>query len=216
MKIPGKIEFACGVRIRFRLKYNPSTEHGFLYKGAISTQTVYLNTSELRSKAASLRAGDRVLLSGTVYTSRDAAHKRIFSLMEQGKELPYSLSDAVIYYSGSTPAAAGLPIGSCGPTTSGRMDVYAPILYDKGVVATIGKGARSREVVEAIKRNKAVYLCAIGGAGALAAQSVKTCEVIAFEDLGCEAVKKLEFHEFPLIVGVDCRGGSLFDNRVGE
>ncbi len=164
----------------------------------------------MRDKAALLLAGDRVLLSGTVYTSRDAAHKRISQLLDQGEELPYSLSDAVIYYSGATPAPDGLPIGSCGPTTSGRMDAYAPRFYDEGVIATIGKGGRSPEVVEAIIRNKAVYFCAIGGAGALAAKSVKSCEIVAFEDLGCEAVKKLELNEFPLIVAIDCHGGNMF------
>ncbi|HBT64273.1 MAG TPA: TRZ/ATZ family protein [Ruminococcaceae bacterium] len=171
---------------------------------------MYLNSSDMRDKAALLLAGDRVLLSGTVYTSRDAAHKRISQLLDQGEELPYSLSDAVIYYSGATPAPDGLPIGSCGPTTSGRMDAYAPRFYDEGVIATIGKGGRSPEVVEAIIRNKAVYFCAIGGAGALAAKSVKSCEIVAFEDLGCEAVKKLELNEFPLIVAIDCHGGNMF------
>ena len=125
--------------------------------------------------------------------------------------MPYPLKDAVIYYSGATPAPEGLPIGSCGPTTSGRMDVYAPRMYDLGLSATIGKGQRTPEVVEAIRRNKAVYLCAIGGAGALAAQSIVSCEVIAFEDLGCEAVKRLEVRDFPLIVAIDCHGGSLFE-----
>ena len=116
----------------------------------------------------------------------------------------------MIYYSGATPAPDGLPIGACGPTTSGRMDVYAPELYDRGMAATIGKGERTPEVAEAIRRNKAVYLCAVGGAGALAAKSVVSCEVIAFEDLGCEAVKRLEIRDFPLIVAIDCHGGSLF------
>ncbi|MDD3693712.1 MAG: FumA C-terminus/TtdB family hydratase beta subunit [Oscillospiraceae bacterium] len=169
-----------------------------------------LHTSNLREKATTLRAGDRVLLSGIVYTSRDAAHKRIFDLLDNGKALPYPLDDAVIYYSGATPAPTGLPIGSCGPTTSSRMDVYAPRLYDLGVVVTIGKGERSPEVIDAIRKNNAVYLCAIGGAGALSAKSVVSCEVIAFEDLGCEAVKRIEIKSFPLIVGIDCNGGNVF------
>lgn len=152
-------------------------------------------------------------LTGTIYTSRDAAHKRLFALLDGEQELPYPLEDQVIYYSGSTPAPDGLPIGACGPTTSGRMDPYAPRLYDLGLVATIGKGERAPAVVEAIRRNKGVYLCAVGGAGALAAQSVRSCEVIAFEDLGCEAVKRLEVEEFPLIVAIDCRGGNLFERR---
>lgn len=171
----------------------------------------HIHTSELRAVCPSLRAGDRVYLSGTVYTSRDAAHKRIFALLDEGGPLPYPLKDSVIYYSGATPAPKGLPIGACGPTTSGRMDPYAPRLYDDGVIATIGKGERAPAVVEAIARNKAVYLCAVGGAGALAAKSVTACEVIAFEDLGCEAVKQLEIRDFPLIVAVDCHGGNLFD-----
>lgn len=160
--------------------------------------------------APTLSAGDRVLLSGTVYTSRDAAHKRIAALLDAGEPLPYSLADAVIYYAGATPAPDGLPIGACGPTTSGRMDPYAPRLYDLGVVATVGKGARSDAVVDAIARNGGVYLCAVGGAGALAAKCVTACETIAFEDLGCEAVKRLTVRDFPLIVAVDCHGGDLF------
>lgn len=169
-----------------------------------------IHTSELRERAASLRAGDRILLSGTVYTARDAAHKRLMALLSDDATLPFALQDAVIYYSGATPAPDGLPIGSCGPTTSGRMDPFAPLLHDKGVVATIGKGERSRAVVDAIARNGGVYLCAVGGAGALAARCVSSCEVIAFEELGCEAVKRLEIRDFPLIVAIDCAGGNLF------
>ena len=175
-----------------------------------TTGALRLHTSELRQAAPRLHAGDRVLLSGIVHTSRDAAHKRILALLDEEKPLPYPLRDAVIYYSGSTPAPEGLPIGACGPTTSGRMDPYTPRLHDLGLCATISKGRRSPEVVEAIRRNGAVYLCAVGGAGALAARSVVSCEVIAFEDLGCEAVKRLEIRDFPLIVGVDCHGGNLF------
>ena len=169
-----------------------------------------LRTEELRQAAGELRAGDRVLLSGTIYTSRDAAHKRLFQLLDEGKPLPYALRDAVIYYCGSTPAPDGRPIGACGPTTSGRMDIYTPRLHDAGLCATIGKGERAEVVAEAIVRNGAVYLCARGGAGALAAECVETAEVIAFEDLGCEAVKRLTIKDFPLIVGIDCHGGNLF------
>lgn len=178
---------------------------------SLGSQAQKIHTSELRPAAKVLRAGDRILLSGTVYTSRDAAHKRIFALLDEGRPLPYPLQDAVIYYSGSTPAPEGLPIGACGPTTSGRMDIFTPRLHDLGLCATIGKGSRSKEVVEAIVRNQGIYLCAVGGAGALAAKSVRSCRVIAFEDLGCEAVKRLEIRDFPLIVGVDSRGGSLFE-----
>lgn len=169
-----------------------------------------LNTNELKEKATMLKAGDRVLLSGTVYTSRDAAHKRIFAALKNGENLPYDLNGAAIYYAGPTPAPESLAIGSCGPTTSGRMDPYAPTLLDAGLTAMIGKGERSDEVCEAICRNKGVYLCAIGGAGALASKCIKSCEVIAYEDLGCESVKKLEFDNFPLIVAIDCSGGNLF------
>lgn len=167
-------------------------------------------TSQLRELAPKLRAGDRLLLSGTVYTARDAAHKRIASLIAAGEELPFELEDAVIYYAGPTPAPEGLPIGSCGPTTSSRMDPYAPDLLDRGLVAMVGKGPRSSEVADAIVRNGAVYLCAVGGAGALAAQCITECEVIAFEDLGCESVKRLSFRDFPLIVALDCNSGTLF------
>lgn len=170
-----------------------------------------LDACELRDYAPKLRAGDRVVLSGTVYTSRDAAHKRITEAMESGAPLPYELNDAVIYYAGPTPAPENLAVGSCGPTTSSRMDVFAPALLDKGVVAMVGKGERNKSVCDAIVRNKAVYLCAIGGAGALASKCITSCEVIAYEDLGCESVKKLMFKDFPLTVAVDCSGGNIFN-----
>ena len=170
----------------------------------------YLNTENLKNNLEKLRVGDKVYLSGTVYTSRDAAHKRIFELIEKNKALPYQLKNAVIYYAGPTPTPQNLSIGSCGPTTSFRMDPYADKLYDLGVAATIGKGERSKAVIDAIKRNGAVYFCAIGGAGALAALSITECEVIAFSDLGCESVKRLTFKDFPLIVGIDGKGNSIF------
>ncbi len=169
-----------------------------------------LNTSQLREYATKLSAGDRVVLSGTVYTSRDAAHKRITAALENGEALPYDLKDAVIYYAGPTPAPENLAIGSCGPTTSSRMDVFAPLLLDKGVVAMVGKGERNEAVCDAIVRNKAVYLCAIGGAGALASKCITSCDVIAYDDLGCESVKKLTFSDFPLTVAIDCSGGNIF------
>lgn len=169
-----------------------------------------LNSSQIRQAAKTLRAGDTVYLSGTVYTSRDAAHKRITALINEGKSLPYDLKDAVIYYAGPTPTPEGLAIGSCGPTTSSRMDVYAPDFLDRGLAAMVGKGPRSKAVCDAIVRNGAVYFCAIGGAGALASKCITECEVIAFEDLGCESVKKLNFNEFPLTVAIDANGGNLF------
>ena len=168
-----------------------------------------INVNELKQFCPILHAGDRVLLSGTVYTSRDAAHKRIFEYIDSGKPLPYELDGAVIYYAGPTPTPPGMAIGSCGPTTSKRMDPYTPRLLDMGVTATIGKGERSVEVCEAIIRNKSVYLCAIGGAGALAALKITNCEVIAFNDLGCESVKRLTFSDLPLTEAVDCNGGKI-------
>ena len=169
-----------------------------------------IDTADLRQKAPELRAGDRVILSGTVYTSRDAAHKRLVSIINEGGELPFTLDGACIYYAGPTPAPEGLPIGSCGPTTSSRMDPFAPLLLDNGLCAMIGKGERNEAVCEAVKRNKAVYLCAIGGAGALAAKCVEDCEEIAFFDLGCESVKRIKIKDFPLVVGIDCHGGTMF------
>ncbi len=168
-----------------------------------------VNTRDIAEVAPTLKAGQRILLSGTVYTSRDAAHKRIKELLDKGEDIPYPLENASVYYAGPTPTPPGMAIGSCGPTTSSRMDKFAPEFMDRGLKCMIGKGKRSDEVIEAIKRNKGVYLCAIGGAGALAARCIKSCEVIAFEDLGCESVKKLEFEDFPLIVAIDCNGGNV-------
>ena len=172
-----------------------------------------INTSEIKEFAEKLRAGDTVLLSGTVFTSRDAAHKRIKELLDAGKKLPYDLNGASIYYAGPTPTPEGLAIGSCGPTTSGRMDKFAPEFLDSGLASMIGKGPRSQEVIDAVIRNGAVYFCAVGGAGAVASKCITECEVIAFEDLGCESVKRLMFKDFPLIVGIDCHGNSLFEEK---
>lgn len=169
-----------------------------------------LDCSELRAFAPKFKAGDRVVLSGKVYTSRDAAHKRITAALDAGEKLPYPLKDAVIYYAGPTPAPEGLAVGACGPTTSSRMDVYAPKLLDNGVVAMVGKGERNEAVCDAIVRNKSVYLCAIGGAGALASKCIKSCKVIAYDDLGCESVKELQFENFPLTVAVACDGSNIF------
>ncbi len=169
-----------------------------------------LNSSELKEKASTLLIGDKVLLTGYIYTGRDAAHKRFFNLLDKGEQLPFDIKNAVIYYAGPTAAPEGKPIGSCGPTTSGRMDIYSPRLLDEGLGAMIGKGERNQSVVDAIIRNKSVYLCAIGGAGALAADCIKSCEVIAFDDLGCESVKKLYVEEFPLVVANDCFGKDIF------
>ncbi len=169
-----------------------------------------INTSELKTLAKTIHAGDRVLLSGVVYTARDAAHKRMIALLDSGEPIPIPIDGAAVYYAGPTPAPNGLPIGSCGPTTSGRMDPFAPRLLDLGLCCMIGKGERNDAVCDAIRRNGAVYLCAVGGAGALACKCITSCEVIAFDDLGCESIKKLEFKDFPLIAAIDCHGGNLF------
>lgn len=169
-----------------------------------------INVSELRSMCSRFRTGDKVLLTGYIYTSRDAAHKRFDALLNEGSSLPIEIKDAVIYYAGPTPAAPGRAIGSCGPTTSGRMDKFAPRLLDCGLCAMIGKGERDQAVKDAVVRNNAVYFCAIGGAGALASSCIKSCEVIAFEDLGCESVKKLYIEKFPLTVALDSSGGDIF------
>ena len=167
-----------------------------------------INTSDLKLKARELRAGDTVLLSGTVYTARDAAHARLCKMIDAGEQPPFALDGAVIYYAGPTPARDGAVIGSCGPTTSSRMDKFTPTLIENGLLGMIGKGKRSPDVVKAMKSRGAVYFCAIGGAGALAAKCIKKAEVIAFDELGCEAVRKLEVEDFPLIVGIDADGNS--------
>ena len=169
-----------------------------------------INIVELNSFIPKLKAGDRVLLNGIVYTSRDAAHKRIFEMLDRGEELPFDIKGACIYFAGPTPTPDGMVIGSCGPTTSSRMDVYSPRLLDLGLTAMIGKGGRNQDVCDAIIRNKAVYFCAVGGAGALCAKQIKSCKEIAFFDLGCESVKELLLEDFPVIVAIDSHGGNLF------
>ena len=168
-----------------------------------------INTSQIKDISRTLHAGDTVLLSGTVYTARDAAHARLCKMIDAGDPLPFDLDGAVIYYAGPTPARDGMIIGSCGPTTSSRMDKFAPTLIEKGLIGMIGKGKRSDSVIESMKTHGAVYFCAIGGAGALYAKCVKRAEVIAFDDLGCEAVRRLEIEDFPLIVGIDSDGKTV-------
>lgn len=160
-----------------------------------------------------LRSGDRVLISGVIYTARDAAHKRMCEDYEKGIPFPIELGGTVIYYAGPCPAKEGEVIGSCGPTTSGRMDIYTPLLLDKGLKGMIGKGTRSKEVTDAIVRNSAVYLGAIGGAGALIANSVKKAEVVAYEDLGTEAVRRLTVENLPCIVLTDADGNDLYETE---
>lgn len=169
-----------------------------------------LNVSDLPDRIPEIRCGDRVYLSGIIYTARDAAHKKICTLLEQSLALPFDLKNACIYYAGPTPEPPGRPIGSCGPTTSSRMDVFTPTLMENGLIAMIGKGPRSERVSQSIIKHKGIYFCAIGGAGALAAMSVKSFEVIAFPELGCESVKRVEISEFPLLCGIDCYGKNIF------
>lgn len=157
-----------------------------------------------------LVAGDRVMITGTIYTGRDAAHKRMVELLDRGEKLPFDIKGSIIYYVGPTPAPPGRPIGSAGPTTSGRMDTYAPRLIELGLKAMIGKGGRSDAVIQAMKKQKAVYLGATGGAGALLSRAIRKCEIVAWEDLGPEAVRRLEVVEFPVVVINDVRGGDLY------
>ena len=171
-----------------------------------------LETPIDKEKLKALRAGDMVYLSGTVYTARDAAHKRMMESLDKGEPLPFPLEGSVIYYVGPTPEAPGQVIGAAGPTTSGRMDAYSPRLLDLGQAIMIGKGARNQAVKEAVVRNGAVYLAALGGAGALMAASVEELEVICWEDLGCEAVRRLEIKDFPLTVILDAHGGDLYQS----
>ena len=166
--------------------------------------TVRCNTNELSAVLKDLKVKDRILLSGTVYTARDAAHKRIVDGLKNGVNPPFELKGATVYYAGPTPSDGSRPIGSCGPTTSGRMDVFTPFLLDREIIAQRPEAGKS------IKKNGALYLCAIGGAGALASKCIVSARVVAFEDLGCESVKKLEIVDFPLIVGIDSQGNSIF------
>lgn len=169
-----------------------------------------------KETAKELRAGDYVYLTGTIYTARDAAHKRMYEALGKGEELPLEMKDNVIYYMGPSPAREGRPIGSAGPTTASRMDKYAPALLDLGLTGMIGKGKRSETVKEAIVRNGAVYFAAVGGAGALLAGSIKASEVIAYDDLGTEAIRKLEVENFPVIVVIDSTGQNLYETAIRE
>lgn len=162
-------------------------------------------------KVKSLQAGDMVSLTGEMYTARDAAHLRIWEALKKGEEIPFELKNATIYYLGPTPAKEGQVIGSAGPTTSSRMDKYTPVLLEKGLKGMIGKGRRSEEVIKGMQDNTAVYFAAVGGAGALLSKKIKKAEVIAYEDLGTEAVRKLYVEDFPVIVVIDCFGNNLYE-----
>ncbi|MCI6714366.1 MAG: Fe-S-containing hydro-lyase [Lachnospiraceae bacterium] len=164
-----------------------------------------------REDAGKLKAGDYVYITGTIYTARDAAHKRMYEALEKGEALPMEMKNNIIYYMGPSPAREGRPIGSAGPTTASRMDKYTPALLDMGLIGMIGKGKRSDAVREAIVRNGAVYFAAVGGAGALLSKSIKASQVIAYDDLGTEAIRKLEVENFPVIVVIDSEGNNLYE-----
>ena len=172
---------------------------------------ISITTPLTREKVATLKSGDSVLISGVIYTARDAAHKRLCELVAQGKELPLDVKDSIIYFVGPTPARPGEAIGSAGPTTSYRMDAYSPTLIAEGQTGMIGKGKRSPEVVAAMKEHGAVYFGAIGGCGALLSNCIKKAEVIAYEDLGAEAIRRLEVENFPVVVIIDSEGNNLYE-----
>ena len=169
-----------------------------------------------KETVATLSAGDYVYISGTIYTARDAAHKRLFETLKEGKELPIDITNNIIYYLGPSPAREGRVIGSAGPTTSSRMDKYAPTLLDMGQTGMIGKGKRSQEVINSMVKNQAVYFAAVGGAGALLSKCIKKAEVIAYEDLGTEAIRKLEVENLPVIVVIDSKGHNLYETAIDE
>jgi len=177
---------------------------------------VRLTTPISRWDVESLHAGDRVILSGTIYTARDAAHARLVALLKEGKPLPFPAEGQILYYVGPTPPRPGEPIGAAGPTTSGRMDPYTPALLAAGIKGTIGKGTRSAEVREAFVKHKAVYFAATGGAGALLARKIKSSEVVAWEDLGPEAVRRLVVEDFPLVVINDVYGNDLYEEGAAQ
>ena len=166
--------------------------------------------------ADNLTAGDYVYLTGEMYVARDAAHKRLMELIQKGEDLPIDVTGASIYYMGPSPAREGRPIGSAGPTTASRMDKYAPTLMDLGVKAMIGKGKRTKEVLDAIVRNHGVYFAAVGGAGALLSKCIKSSEIVCYEDLGAEAIRRLEVEDFPVIVVTDSKGNNLYETAILE
>ena len=180
------------------------------------SEAIRLKTPLSNTDVEKLKAGDKVLLTGVIYTGRDAAHKRLFDLLQGGKPLPVDLKGQVIYYVGPAPAKPGQAIGSAGPTTSGRMDAYSPKLMEIGLKGMIGKGMRKKEVVEAMKKYKAVYFAATGGAGALLAKAIKKAQVVAYEDLGPEAITRLEVEDFPVIVVNDTKGNDLYQQGMQQ
>jgi fumarate hydratase subunit beta len=195
-------------------KYKLKTVQSLIEYWRKNRMEIKLETPLTEEKILNLKAGDSVLLSGVIYSARDAAHKRLIDLLNEGRELPLNIKDETIYYVGPSPAKPGMVIGSAGPTTSYRMDDYAPTLMDLGLRGMIGKGARNEEVIDAIKRNKAVYFGAIGGAAALIAKSIIKSEIIAYEDLGAEAIRKMEIKDMPLVVIIDADGNNLY--KLGQ
>lgn len=181
------------------------------YRRKRSKMDRYITAPMDKETAASLRAGDYVYITGTIYTARDAAHKRMDEALNNGENLPIEMENNIIYYMGPSPAREGRPIGSAGPTTSTRMDKYAPRLLDMGLIGMIGKGKRQQPVLDAIVRNGAVYFAAVGGAGALLSQRITKSEVVAYDDLGTEAIRKLEVENFPVVVVVDSIGNNLYE-----
>lgn len=176
----------------------------------------YITTPITAETTKDLKSGDYVYITGTIYVARDAAHKRMIEALERGEELPIDIKDSTIYYMGPSPAREGRPIGSAGPTTASRMDKYAPTLLDLGEKAMIGKGKRTKEVIEAIVRNQAVYFAAIGGAGALLSKCITRSEVICYDDLGAEAIRRIEVENFPVIVVIDREGNNLYETAIKE
>ena len=224
----GAITEASGWLETAYVKWTPvtgATGYNVYVKSASASDSAYVQLDDelirkypsyMRADAVGLKAGDYVYITGTLYVARDAAHKRMMEVLDEGKELPINIKDCTIYYMGPSPAREGRPIGSAGPTTASRMDKYAPRLLDLGEKAMIGKGKRTKEVIDAVIRNKAVYFAAIGGAGALLSKCIKKSEIVCYEDLGAEAIRKIEVEDFPVIVVVDSEGNNLYETAIKE
>ncbi len=176
----------------------------------------HINTPLTEEKTASLAAGDYVYITGTIYTARDAAHKRMYEALNEGKELPFDVENNIIYYLGPSPARPGQVIGSAGPTTSSRMDKYTPALLERGLKGMIGKGKRSSQVIESMVKNRCIYMAAIGGAGALLSKCIQSAQVVAYDDLGTEAVRKLSVKDLPVVVVIDSKGNNLYETAAEQ
>lgn len=189
--------------------------HSEPYKAGLHKMDKYITLPITKEVSKTLKAGDYCYLSGEMYVARDAAHKRMIEALDRGEDLPINIKDAAIYYMGPSPAREGRPIGSAGPTTASRMDKYAPRLLDLGETVMIGKGKRTPAVIDAMKRNSATYFAAVGGAGALLSKCITKSEIVDYEDLGAEAIRKLEVKDFPVVVVIDCEGNNLYES-VGK